>query len=368
MKMSLISFLTFLFSAVAVYLSIHYFVYWRIAGGLGLAAPMRNVLKIAFLALAASFFLAQFFRHSPIAIPIGYVGAVWMGIISIALSVFIIQMFFAFVFPRYAHALTLVSLGLVVLASGYSLYNGLRPQRITTLEIPIPGLPESLSGFSIVQIADIHLDRWKSARWLESIVDRCNELHPDLMVIVGDLIDEDIRNDNGFVDALRKLKSPNGVLAVTGNHEYYAGVEAFFDLCQSLGITVIRNSCVTIADSIDILGVDDQTGKSFMGIGADLDKAAEHHDPSKPAILLSHEPLYFDQAVAKGVSLELSGHVHAGQLPPMDAIVMLYYKYAYGLFRVGSSHIYTSSGTGTWAPPMRLFSRSEIVKIVLHPA
>jgi len=368
MKMSLLSFLTFLLSAAAVYLAINYFVYWRIASGLGLSAQLRNVIKILFLILAASFFLAQFFRHCPIAMPLGHVGAVWMGIISIALSVFIIQMFFAFIFPRQAHALTFFSIGLVVLASGYSLYNGLRPQRITTLEIPITGLPESLSGFSIVQIADIHLDRWKSARWFESIVDRCNEHHPDLMVIVGDLIDEDIRNDDGFVGALRKLRSPNGVLAVTGNHEYYAGVETFYDLCHSLGITVLRNSCVTIADSLDILGVEDPTGKSFDGIGADLDKAVEHHDPAKPAILLSHQPLYFDQAVAKGVSLQLSGHVHAGQLPPMDAIVMFYYKYAYGLFRVGSAHIYTSSGTGTWAPPMRLFSRSEIVKIVLRPA
>jgi predicted MPP superfamily phosphohydrolase len=115
---------------------------------------------------------------------------------------------------------------------------------------------------------------------LNSIVDKANQLSPDLIAIVGDVIDED-------------------------------------------------------------------TGKRFSGVGADLAKAMERCDVNKPTILLSHQPLCFDDAVSRGVNLQLSGHAHAGRIPPLDLITMLYFKYPYGLYQKGSSFIYTTCGTGT---------------------
>jgi predicted MPP superfamily phosphohydrolase len=364
--MPLLSIMIFLLIVLGIYLGMHYFVYWRISNGLHPSTPIRNILKLAFLALAASYFLARFFEKSFLAVSLAYAGSVWMGIIAIALSVFILQMIASWIFPRHVALLTIVGIIVVVVASGYSLYNGLRQPRIRELHIPIAKLPKSLDGFSIVQLADIHLERSKAAQWWDLVVDRTNNLHPDLIMIVGDLIDEDIRGNSRFVDAIRRLQSPNGVVAVTGNHEYYAGFDMFVSLCDSLGIRLLRNSSMTVVDSIELVGVNDDAAKQVGDVGVDLNKAMENCDTSKATILLCHRPLYFEEAVSKGVDLQVSGHVHVGQLPPMDLIVMLYFKYFYGLHRRGSSYIYTTSGTGTWGPPMRLFSRSEIVHIKLQ--
>ena len=171
---------------------------------------------------------------------------------------------------------------------------------------------------------------------------------------------------NHFCDTLKKLKSRHGVFAVTGNHEFYAGINMFMDVAKNSNITVLRNEKITIADSIELAGIDDKAGTRFSEVGSDLKLALKNIDFTKPVILLSHRPDIFNEAEKSGVDLQLSGHLHAGQIPPMDLIVMLAFKYPYGLYRKNGSYLYTTSGTGIWGPPMRLFSRCEIVKIVLE--
>jgi len=366
--MHIINFIMFFLIALLVYFGMHYFVYWRIASGLDLSKDFRNIIKIVFLFFAISFFLAHLFGKSFLAIPFGFVGNIWMGIISIALSVFILQMILTWIIPSQVKLVTQFAIILVIIASGVSLINASWQPRIKEIRIPISKLPAELSGFSIVELADLHLERLKSAKWLESVVEKTNRLNPDVIVIVGDLIDEDIRDNLAFMTALKKLKFQHGILAVTGNHEYYAGIPAFLDISRQLKIIVLRNNRLSIAGTIDFVGVDDNTGKQFSEAGTDLDQAFHNCDTSKPVILLSHQPTHFQEAVQHGVDLQLSGHVHAGQIPPMDLIVMLFFKYPYGLYNLGSSFIYTTSGTDIWGPPMRLFSRSEIVKFVLVPA
>jgi predicted MPP superfamily phosphohydrolase len=358
----------FFLIVLLVYFGMHYFVYWRIVKGLELSKDTRNIILIGFVIVGCSFFLAHFLGKSIVAIPLGYVGYIWMGIISIALSVFILQMIAAWILPSQVKFITQIAIIIVLVGSGFSLVNAAWQPRVKEIKIPISKLPMELSGFSIVELADLHLERIKSAKWLESIVEKTDSLHPDVIAIVGDLTDEDIRKNHGFVNALKQLSAKYGIFAVTGNHEYYRGLQAFFALCDSLDITVLKNSHVTVANSVEIVGVNDETGKGYPGGGPDLDEAMSGCDVTKPVILLSHQPLNFKEAVEKGVDLQLSGHVHAGQIPPMDLIVMFYYKYPYGLYHIGSSFIYTTSGTDIWGPPMRLFSRSEIVKFILVPA
>jgi len=119
---------------------------------------------------------------------------------------------------------------------------------------------------------------------------------------------------------------------------------------------------------IELVGIDDKTDKRFSGIGSDLKLALKNCDSKKLIVLLSHQPDIFDEAEKSGVVLQLSGHTHAGQIPPMDLIVLFAFKYPYGLYQKKSSYLYTTSGTGIWGPPMRFFSRCEIVKIILEPA
>lgn len=366
--MKLLYFLIFLLIVSAVYFGMHYFVCWRIVRGFEISKSGGRVLLFVFIAAGLTYILAQFFGRFGFSIPVGYFGSVWMGIITIALTVFVLQMVVVWVFPGQEKLLTVLAIVVSLLLSGYSYVNAHRQPRIKVLEIPITELPSHLTGFSIVLLADLHLERTKTVGWLNEVVDATNALQPDVIAIAGDLADEDIRIHQGFMNALKRLTSRYGVFAVTGNHEYYPGLQNFLDLCDSLDFQVLRNCRVTIVDSIEIIGINDNTGKRFDDGGADLESALDGFDSTHVGVLLSHQPLYFHQAVAQGVNLQLSGHTHAGQIPPMDLIVRLAFKYSYGLYQHDSSYIYTTCGTGTWSPPMRTFSRSEIVKFILVPA
>jgi predicted MPP superfamily phosphohydrolase len=227
-------------------------------------------------------------------------------------------------------------------------------------------LPKELSGFSIVQLSDIHLESYKYKKRIAYIIDRVNELKPDLVVITGDLIDGNVCEEEVFCQQLRSIKATHGVLAITGNHEFYAGLDNFMELAKRSNIKVLRNETVTIADTLQIIGLEDDTASQFGLKGPDPDTLIKSCNPDKPIIVLYHRPMYFDQMVEKGVDLQLSGHTHAGQIPPMELIVWLYYKYPFGLFEKDGAYIYTSSGTGIWGPEMRFLSKNEIVHFTLE--
>lgn len=365
--MTKLYFIFFLLIFSSIYFGIHYYVYNRIANGLTLPIPVRNCLKIFFLFSALLFLLGEFLSRKFSVYPLIHFGALWLGVISVAFSIFILKDIFGLVFPHHAKLLTYSSLVFVFSISSYALYNASRGPKLREIKIPIKKLPSELSGFSIAQLSDLHLGSLTSKKWLESIVEKTNELKPDLIVITGDLIDQDICKFEDFLEILKRLKSRYGIFAVTGNHEFYAGVEKFMEIAKKLGITVLRNEKITVADSIELVGVDDNTGRRFSGTGSDLKLVQRKGiDLKKPIILLSHQPHIFDEAVKSGVDLQLSGHIHAGQIPPLNLIIMFSLKYPFGLYKKDSSYLYTTSGTGTWGPPMRLFSSSEIVRIILE--
>jgi predicted MPP superfamily phosphohydrolase len=267
--------------------------------------------------------------------------------------------------PNHGKTITIIAISIICFISAYSLYNGLKAPVVKKVSIYLKNLPEHLTGFSIVHLSDIHLEPFKSKKIISSIVDTVNEIKADLIVITGDLIEGDINNDSYFVEELKKLKAKYGVIAVTGNHEFYAGIRNFEELSDRTNIKILRNEMITAAGSLQIIGLDDDDGRRFDHNGPDLDSLIPQCDPSKPIILLYHRPTGFDKAVEKGVDLQLSGHAHAGQIPPIDIIVHLIYKYPSGLYEKNGSYIYTSPGTGYWGPPMRFLSKSEITHIRL---
>jgi len=222
-----------------------------------------------------------------------------------------------------------------------------------------------MSGFAIIQLSDLHLQKWRSEKWLRHVVEETNRQDPDLVLITGDLIEEHMDRCQKFIPILRRVESKQGVFAITGNHEFYSGIQNFLAFSQKAGIRVLRNEKVTMGDNLIIIGMDDITGRMFSSPRPDLETLLEDCNPNQPIILLTHRPEGFKEAADMGVDLHLSGHTHAGQIPPMDLIVLLTYRYPFGLYRYGSAFIYTTCGTGIWGPPMRFLSRSEIVKIVL---
>lgn len=363
--MRILYFSLFLVTALAVYFGMHILVYSRIARGLDMSGTIRVRFKILLLIAALLFILAEFLSRFSWSYPFVFVGSVWLGMIAMAFFIFLLEWGFSWLGSWPNKPRIWAAILLVFFLSALSLFNqALRP-RVRVIDVPLAKLPSGLSGFSIVQLSDLHLGNLTSLGRLNWIIDQTNRLRPDLIVITGDLIDRDIRQQNEFCHALQRLKARYGILAVTGNHEYYAGLEKFREIATLIGMRVLSNQMVTVAGQIQIAGLNDDAANELGQTKPDLGQALAGCDQSKPLILLYHRPDRFKVAVQKGVDLQLSGHTHAGQIPPMDLLVWLVYKYPFGFYRLHDSFIYTTCGTGTWGPPMRLFSRSEIVKFVL---
>jgi uncharacterized protein len=269
--------------------------------------------------------------------------------------------------------LGVTALGSAGLLGGFSLWNGLRPVMVKPLTVELKRLPRSLDGLRIVQITDLHIGPLIDGGWLRQVVDKVNALKPDIIVVTGDLVDGSVEELSRHVAPMADLVAPQGVYFVTGNHEYYSGVEPWCAHIASLGLRVLRNECVSInagsnGDSFDLAGVDDWRSNQFPGQGADLPKALAGRDTDKMLILLAHQPVAIHEAAAHGVDLQLSGHTHGGQIWPYTYLVYLQQPYAEGLhrYRKTSTQIYVSPGTGFWGPPMRLGTAAEITHITLR--
>ncbi len=345
----------------------HYYIFWRIVNDLSIQAKYRKLVLFLFVLAGISLFTGEIIHRqfSFRANFILYFGFLWLGIISITLSFFLISEIFRIILPSFKFYITSTSIFFSILAIIFSFFQASSMPKIKEIKLHYEELPKSLIGLKIVQLSDVHLGVLSRPSWFKKVIERVNSIEPDIIVITGDLIDSEINRLNNLKEPLKKLRAKHGVFAVTGNHEFYAGIEKFYELTDRTGIKVLDNKKVLINDYLEIIGIDDDTRRRFennKNTLLDLFKEVNHE---RFTIFLSHKPKYFERAVEAGVDLQLSGHTHAGQIPPMNLIVFLTFKYPYGLYRLKNSFLYTTSGTGVWGPPMRLFSSSEIVKIVL---
>jgi predicted MPP superfamily phosphohydrolase len=239
---------------------------------------------------------------------------------------------------------------------------------IRRVRVSLARLPSSASGYSIVQLTDVHVGPTIGRDFIERIVAETNALAPDMVVITGDLVDGSVAHLREHVEPLRDLKARDGVFFVTGNHEYYSGADEWIAHLSTLGIRVLRNERVPIRDAFDLAGVDDASAHRMLpGHGADVPRAMQGRDPARAVVLLAHQPKTFKDALKADVDLQLSGHVHGGQLVPFNWLVRLDQPFVEGLYQVGRAAIYVSTGTGYWGPPMRVGSRAEITRIELVP-
>ena len=264
------------------------------------------------------------------------------------------------------------SLAVALSAVLWGLRNAVRTERVRRLELRLPGLPAALEGFTIAQLTDLHLSARRGQRWLAGVVARTNALRPDLVAVTGDLVDGTVAALRPVAAPLADLRARAGVYVVTGNHDYYSGVEAWIAELERLGLRVLRNERVSVppgadaSESFDLAGIDDPTGRGFEGHGPDLSGALQGRDPARALVLLAHQPSAFIEAAARGVGLQLSGHTHGGQIWPFHLFVRLQQPWLKGLIRRGAAQLYISEGTGYWGMPVRLASRAEIALITLR--
>lgn len=291
-----------------------------------------------------------------------YYGYLWLGMVSITFSLFIIASLIKMFFPDASKIIVLSALVLSLFISIYSIINNASGIHMKEIKIVTTKNLGQNNELRLVQLSDVHLDESSSLKRAKYLVEKVNSLDPDIIVITGDLIDGKVDENCDLNKILKRLKSKFGIFAVSGNHEFYAGIEVFYKFADRAGLTVLKDETRVLNGKITLTGLKDETSSKYgrKGFFAEVLKDL---DENKFNILIGHRPYGIKTNAKLGVDLQLAGHTHAGQIPPMDLIVQIVYRYPWGLYKSGNSYIYTTSGTGIWGPPMRFLSRSEIVLI-----
>ena len=383
----------FLAFALLIVGSTHYYLWARLIRDIALPAPWFELatLAIAFLgiSLPGAMVLARLLSGRLARILVWFAFS-WMGVFFLLLclvaaaDVLHFFIWFAlkflplapladpasqiFVARLIAATVTLIAIVGGIVASRLAR----RGPVVTHIQVTLSRWPKALDDFTVVQISDLHVAPLLSLAYVENVVALANAAQPALICITGDLVDGSVRRLRHAIAPLKNLQAKYGTFFVTGNHEYYAGVDAWLREISSLGIRVLRNERVTLGGatsepdaSFDLAGIDDWTARRFgNGHGSDLGKALAGRDARRELILLAHQPKAVYQAAEQGVGLMLSGHTHGGQIWPFGYIVRLVQPYLKGLNRHGPTQVYVSRGTGYWGPPMRLGAPPEIT--VLH--
>jgi predicted MPP superfamily phosphohydrolase len=225
-----------------------------------------------------------------------------------------------------------------------------------------------------VQITDLHIGNMNTERHLSKIVDMINTVNPDIILITGDFME----NENKYAtrknigQSMKRLNPPLGVWAITGNHEYIAGIESSITHMKSLGINILRDESVIIDDRLLLIGREDpalqwRENKTPLSLTEILshqitdEKTTEELSHQMLTILMTHQERTYKEYAGKSIDLILSGHTHAGQFFPWNIVANRMFEIGYGLVKRDNTYIYVSSGTGIWGPPFRLGTRSEIV-------
>jgi predicted MPP superfamily phosphohydrolase len=364
---------------------LHYYLWARLVRDPGWGSPLGRWLTLAIVALATATpatFVAMRWLPRAWNAPLAWVAYVWMGLL---LYLFLLTL--AADLGRGVAAVAghlpvdperrawlargiaaVVGAGSGLIGAG-GLVQVVRGFEVKRVRVPLARLPANASGYAIVQLTDVHVGPTIGRDFVEQVVREANALSPDMVVITGDLVDGSVDQLRHLVEPLRDLAAKDGVYFVTGNHEYYSGADEWIAHLGTLGVRVLRNERVAIRDAFDLAGVDDASAHRMAhGHGQDVSRALKGRDPSRAVVLLAHQPKAVRDARREDVDLQISGHVHGGQLVPFNWLVLLDQPFVSGLHLVERTWVYVSAGTGYWGPPMRVGSRAEVTRIELVAA
>ncbi|MFI7872448.1 metallophosphoesterase [Streptomyces salinarius] len=246
---------------------------------------------------------------------------------------------------------------------GYGTYGVLNGPGVKRVTVPLAKLPRAAHGFRIAVVSDIHLGPVLGRGFAQKVVDTINSTQPDLIAVVGDLVDGSVKDLGPAAAPLAQLRARHGAYFVTGNHEYFSGAEQWVAEVRRLGLLPLENARTELPH-FDLAGVNDVAGED-EGQGPDYDRALGDRDRSRACVLLAHQPVQIHDAVDHGVDLQLSGHTHGGQLWPGNLIAGAANPTLAGLERYGDTQLYVSRGAGAWGPPTRVGAPSDITVIEL---
>src|ERR1700676_2374494 len=362
------SILVFVAVFQTVMLAVHFFLYETWVYSPDGAAETSWGLRLGAGGLSGSFLAASLlaFRYSNALLRAFYrVAAVWLGMVS---------------FLFFAACLSWVTFGLAWLAgvevdahraveilfgmaAGLAIAGTINASwaRVRRIAVKLRDLPVAWVGRKAALISDLHLGHVRNGGFLRRIVGMVMREKPDIVFVAGDLYDGTAIDAARAAEPLRGLQAPLGAYFVAGNHEQFGDDTKYLRAISEAGVRVLNNEKVE-ADGLQIVGVpyrhathDEHFRSVLEGIGVDRERAS---------VLLTHAPDRPGIAEGAGISLQLSGHTHVGQFYPWTWMARrIYRQFAYGLSRIRGMQVYTSSGAGTWGPPLRLGSNPEIVMI-----
>ncbi len=318
-------------------------------------------LQLAIIILGLLYPLTELLRRFLSIDPISFIGTTYLGFVSITSTILLLRALLNFLVPLPAYSLK-YAIYISVILSLHALIRNYLPHKVKHITITSKKISRPSR---IVFISDLHLCYLKSRKWLSNLVSRINDEDPDLIIIGGDLLDCKMERASKYIPIMEKIRAP--IIAVPGNHDYYSGIKEVERFYNEIGATLLENRCVEEGDAI-VCGVADIMAK-YLGINEpDPENTLCKTSADKFRIFIHHSPLLYREAASCGADLMLSGHTHAGQIPPMEMIVFLYYYNPWGMKKWQNMLFYTSAGAGTWGPPMRFLSRNEIVVIELKNA
>lgn len=382
--MSKLNFVIFFTIFFILYGLINFYVFLRGWQSIPPDSPFRIPFVVIFWILALSFFAARFLERvaiTPFSTVLVWVGSFWFAAFAyftlvaliidvLRLTNYIIPWFPSFITQNYDRARQIIALGTVAavaiaLVAGYV---NARAPRVRVLNLNISKSVDSVKSLNLVVASDIHLGTIIGAKRLDAIVDTINRLDPDLVLLPGDIVDEDlgpvIKQNLG--EKLKMIRSRMGVFAITGNHEYIGGAEEACKYLTDHNITVLRDSTIRLNGMLFIVGREDRSITQFMRkTRRPLSELMVDVDTQQPIIVMDHQPIGLDEAAEQGADLQLSGHTHHGQIWPFHLITKAVYEVSWGYKKKGQTHVYVSSGVGTWGPPVRLGNTPEIINIKL---
>lgn len=360
----------FVLTVQSILFLVHWFVYqtWIFFSPEPDPPGTTSLLAIVILLLSVSFAAASLlaFRYSNYLVRVLYgIAAVWMGFLNflfiaacVSWTAYLGARLVGLRLPRANIAAT--TFGLAVLAGIYGVLNARWP-RVRRIAVKLPNLPTRWRGRVAALVSDVHLGHVNGRGFMRRIVTKLRRLRPDVVFITGDLYDGSKADVDGLAAPWKELSPPFGTYFVTGNHEEFSDRTKYLRAVTGSGIRVLNNEKVTL-ENLQIIGVHDCDASDSERFRSILESAGL--DRGRASILLAHVPRGFRIAEKAGISLQLSGHTHGGQIFPFTWFThRIFGEYTYGLKRFDDLTVYTSSGVGTWGPPMRVGTQPEIVLI-----
>jgi len=370
----------FLLIYFSIYGSAHLYAFLKLKKGFSLGFSASLILAIFMILMVVAPIVVRISeRHGYDALARGlaYIGFTWMGLLFIFISVS-----FFFDIYRLLHFLakmltrspledfTLSSRNFCTLAILFSfavvIYGYFEALHIRTEHVTVKTskIPENIGRVRVVQISDVHLGLMVGKSRLKRILQKVKDARPDILVSTGDLVDGRMDDLEMLTQMFQNTPAQYGKFAVTGNHEFYAGLDRALAFTEKAGFTMLRGKGLTVSDLLNVAGVDDPARKRYVPDRAASEKALLEKMPGeKFTLFLKHQPVISSESLG-WFDLQLSGHTHKGQIFPFNLVTKYFYPMHTGLSKLnGNALLYVSRGSGTWGPPVRFLSPPEVTVI-----